>query len=179
MVHFCVITAHLSAVNRRLWRRCWKGLCARAQSDLVEGFTYRLKIKPTHLTFGADSTSLSQCLCRCRDVLFAGRGRGGEGRRAGVAATAFLFAGRWRPSSTCVARTHCLCTSLTFKAGFSAGPYLTELSIYLFRNGKITVLTQRALSSTAFGFDVDWCAFSGERGKEHVCAREVSFFSQF
>lgn len=46
---------HLSAVNRRLWRRRWKRLCARAQSDLVEGFGYRLKIKPAHLTFAADS----------------------------------------------------------------------------------------------------------------------------
>lgn len=68
---------HLSAVNRRLWRRRWKGSCARAQSDLVEGFGYRLKIKPTHLTFAADSSSLSQCLCGCRAVLFAGGvGRG-------------------------------------------------------------------------------------------------------
>lgn len=69
------------------------------------------------------------------------------------------------------------CTSLTFKAGFSAGPYLTELSIYLFRNGKITVLTQRVLSSTAFGFDVDWCVLSGERSKEHACERGFLFLA--
>lgn len=71
-----------------------------------------------------------------------------------------------------------LCTSLTFKGGFSLGPYLTELSIYLFRNGKITVLTQRFLSSTAARSSlmcIDVCLVVNTV-KKHVCAEMFPFF---
>lgn len=95
--------------------------------------------------------SLHRCPIVCVDAEMFFSLRGGEGVHRQWLLLFYLPVGGDQAPHVLPALT-ASCTSLTFKAGFSAGPCLTELSIYLFRNGKITALTRRALSSTAFGF---------------------------
>lgn len=116
-----------------------KDFCAEAQADFVEGFSYRLKIKAHPFDFWCRILITVPMFVRMQRCCFCW----GVGGVWGLLLFYLPVGGDQAPHVL-----HALtasCTSLTFKAGFSATLYLTELSIYLFRNGKITALTQSSV----------------------------------